>query len=184
MKWRLTEQEDLLRTVPFTVQKLSLEQDGRPLSHPFHRLQAPDWANILPITDDGKAVLIRQPRAGALELILETPGGAVDSEETEAIHAAARELEEETGYVSRRITHAGSINPNPALFSNKIHFYLAEGCHLNESRRHFPDASEDIEIVLLPVEELEEKVIKGEINHALSALGILLCLRLRNSPKG
>ncbi len=178
MKWHLVQQEDLLRTVPFTVQKLTIEQDGRPLSHPFHRLIAPDWANILPVTDDNQAILIRQPRAGAMSLILESPGGAVDANEAEAIHAAARELEEETGYVSRRITHAGSINPNPALFQNRIHFYLAEGCHIPENRRHFPDASEDIEIVLVPLEQLEEKVLNGEINHALAALGILLCLRM------
>lgn len=178
MKWKITQQEDLLRTVPFTVQKLVLEQDGRPLSHAFHRLASPDWANILPITDDGQAVLIRQPRAGAMSMILETPGGAVDANESEAASAAERELEEETGYISRRITHAGSINPNPALFQNRIHFYLAEGCHLNENRRHFPDASEQIEIVLVPLAELEDRVARGEINHALSALGIFLCMRL------
>lgn len=178
MKWSLVQQEDLLRCVPFTVQKLTIERDGRPLSHPFHRLAAPDWANILPITDDNQAVLIRQPRAGAMSLILESPGGAVDANEAEAIAAAARELEEETGYVSRRLTHAGSINPNPALFQNKIHFYLAEGCHIPQNRKHFPDASEEIEIVLVPLDQLEEMVIQGEINHALAALGILLCLRI------
>lgn len=181
MTWQLVEKEDLIRTVPFTVQKLLVENDGRPLSHAFHRLIAPDWANILPITEDGQVVLIRQPRAGAMSLILETPGGAVDAGEKDPAHAAARELEEETGYTSRRITHAGSVNPNPALFENRIHFYLAEGCRLNPDRRHFPDASEDIEIVLVPLHEIEERVVRGEINHALSALGIFLCMRLLRS---
>ncbi len=112
-----------------------------------------------------------------MTLILESPGGAVDSSETNPAHAAGRELEEETGYTSERITHVASVNPNPALFCNKIHFFLAEGCYINPARQHFPDATEDIEIVLLPVDELEDHVASGKIDHALSALGILLCLR-------
>jgi 8-oxo-dGTP pyrophosphatase MutT (NUDIX family) len=177
MKWILTNQEDLLSTVPFTVQRLSLVDRVRGPLHDFHRLRAPDWANILPITREGEALLIRQPRAGAMELILESPGGAVDAAETDPLVAAARELEEETGYTSERMTHIASFNPNPALFSNKIHFFLAEGCFINPNREHFPDSSEDIEIVLVPLDELEERVARGEINHALAALGIMLSLR-------
>jgi len=177
MKWKLTRSEDVLRTHPFTVQELNLETASGPLSHAFHRLAAPDWANILPVTDDGFAILIRQPRAGAMAMVLETPGGTMDDGETDPGVAAARELEEETGYISSRTTLVASINPNPALFSNRIHFFLAENCHLNPERRHFPDASEDIEIVKVPISELEDRVARGEINHALSALGVFLCMR-------
>lgn len=181
MKWKLARSRDVLVTVPFTVQELELENSRGPMSHSFHRIVPPDWANVLPITEDQRAILIRQPRAGAMEMILESPGGTLDPHEKDPVTAAARELEEETGYISRRITHVNSINPNPALFANKIHFFLAEGCYVNPDRKHFPDGSEEIELVLVPVDQVEEMVRRGEIDHALSALGILLCLgRLRS----
>ncbi|MCE9599588.1 MAG: NUDIX hydrolase [Spirochaetia bacterium] len=181
MKWKVTKSTDVLITVPFTVQEVELENSRGPMSHSFHRIVPPDWANVLPITDDNRAILIRQPRAGSMTMVLETPGGTLDPDETDPGVAAARELEEETGYVSNRITHVSSVNPNPALFSNRIHFFLAEGCHLNPDRKHFPDGSEEIDLVLVPIDDLEDMVRRDKIDHALSALGVLLCLgRLRS----
>ncbi|HXN40209.1 MAG TPA: NUDIX hydrolase, partial [Myxococcaceae bacterium] len=60
-------------------------------------IESPEWVNIIPITPEGKVVLIRQFRSGIWSDTLEIPGGMVESGE-EPIDAAKRELEEETGY--------------------------------------------------------------------------------------
>ncbi len=175
MRWTIKQKREILETVPFTVEELTLEENGRQTNHPYYRLKTPDWVNVLPITPDKKAVLIKQDRIGPEKSVLEIPGGVVDPDETnDPTRAAFRELEEETGYTSQRLLSLGSINPNPAIQTNRIHFFVALNCQLNPNRTYFPDPEEDIEVVLKDTGELEELVKYGRIDHALSALCILL----------
>ena len=101
----------------------------------------------------------------------------VDPGEKDVTMAAVRELEEETGYTSQRILPLGSLNPNPAIMTNRCHFFLALGCYLNPDRKHFPDAEEFIEVVETDVTDLEQMVRFGEINHSLAALCIMLAAK-------
>lgn len=167
---KLLEKKTVLETHPFNVEELNLEQDGKPLAHPYHRLVAPDWVNVLPVTTERKAVLIRQYRAGAMAETLEIPGGVIDADEKDPTMAAAREMEEETGYTSQRLLPLGSINPNPAIQNNKVHFFLALAAAVNSERRLFPDEQERIKVELFDVDELDELVRTGQMNHALCGL--------------
>lgn len=177
MGYKLIEKKSVLKTHPFNVEEISLSFDGKPLAHPYHRILAPNWVNILPITSKGEAILIRQPRAGTLRDVLETPGGVIEPNEPDPTLAAARELEEETGYSTQRILPLASLNPNPAIQTNICHFFLGLSCHLVEDRKHFPDAEEHIEIVPVPVAELDHLVRTGQIDHALSALCIMMSMK-------
>lgn len=171
----LIDKKVVLTTRPFKVEEMHLSFGGKAFERTYHRLDCPDWVNILPITFDRKALLIRQPRAGALKTILETPGGMLDPHEAkDPMMAAIRELEEETGFTSQRVLPLGSINPNPAIQNNKCHFFVALAATPNPARQHFPDEDERIEPVLVAVEELDGLVRTGQIDHALSALCIML----------
>lgn len=175
MRWTLKEQKRVLATHPFAVEELHLtDEKSQPLSHPFYRLASPDWVNILPVTTDGQAILIRQPRVGNMTEILETPGGVVDSHEKDVTMAALRELEEETGYTTQRILPLGALNPNPAIMNNRLHMFVAVGCYLNPQRKHFPDASEAIDVVTVPAKSLTDMVRTRQIDNALAALCIML----------
>jgi len=174
MSWKLREKKQLLNAIPFTVEELHFE-GGKESAHPWTRLQCPDWVNILPVTDKGEALLIRQMRAGNMQKCLEIPGGAVDPHEAkDPTLAAARELEEETGYVAESILGLGSVNPNPAINTNRVHFFLARGCRPAEDRKNFPDPGEDIELVITECKKLESMIRFGEINHGLAALCIFM----------
>jgi ADP-ribose pyrophosphatase len=177
MKLKLINSRKVFSSQPFDVEELDLAIDGKPLSHPYYRLCTPDWVNVLPITRDGKAILIKQERVGPFAPILETPGGVVDSGEDDVTRAALRELEEETGYTSRRIIPLASLNPNPAIQSNRCHYFMAFDCHVNETRTHFPDPEELIGVEIVDVRELENLVRLGRINHSLSALCVMLGLK-------
>lgn len=175
MDWKLVSKKVLLKSVPFAVEVLDFvdKKTGKALSHPFHRLTSPDWVNILPVTADGHAVLVRQNRAGSLSKTLEVPGGMVDDGEDLA-EAAKRELEEETGYSCGDLQLLGAINPNPAIMNNTVHMFLATNCELLAERSRFPDENEFIEIELVPVKHLVDMVQKRQIDSALAALTIMM----------
>lgn len=175
MRWNIREKKILASTSIFEVEELHLEENGKAATHPYYRLNCTDWVNVLPITRDGKAILVRQYRAGSFSFVLETPGGGINLDEfRDPTQSALRELEEETGYTSRRILSLAAMNPNPALQTNKVHFFLALDCEPATERRHFPDEEERIEVVLVNPQELDQMVRFGQIDHSLSALCILL----------
>ena len=72
--------------------------------HDFYVLEAGDWVNIIPLTADEQVVLIRQYRHGVEAMTLEIPGGMVDAEDPSPLHAARREMQEETGYDSAEVS--------------------------------------------------------------------------------
>lgn len=175
MQWDVKEKTEVLKTVPFAVEQLTLfDRQKQKLLHPYHRLTCPDWVNVLAITPTMEAILVRQSRAGSMTETLEVPGGMIDRHEKDPTMAALRELEEETGYTARTVLPLGSINPNPAIMANTVHMFLALQAVPNETRRHFPDEGEQIEIVHVPAHELDQLVRLRRIDSALAALTIML----------
>jgi ADP-ribose pyrophosphatase len=165
---------DVLATRPFTVQKVQYEYKDQSNGHEYFRLHAPDWVNVVPVLPDRRVILIRQPRVGSMTEVLETPGGVMDPGEKDPTMAAQRELEEETGFTSQRILSLGAINPNPAIMTNLCHFFVALNCQPVIQRKHFPDHDEQITIEIVNAADLEQLVRTRQINHALSALCVML----------
>jgi ADP-ribose pyrophosphatase len=150
-----------------TILRIREDTFSDPRDASAHRrvtITAPDWVNVVALTDAGEAVLVRQFRFGVEANSLEIPGGMVDSGEEPAA-AAARELLEETGFRARELVFLGAVQPNPALQANRCHSYLALG-----AERTGPaalEAGEDIEVVLVPASSLQGMVREGAITHAL-----------------
>lgn len=130
----------------------------------FHIIEADDWVNVVPITEDGQIVCVRQYRHGTGEITLETPGGVVDKGELPE-NTARRELLEETGYEAESIAHIGTVTPNPAIQNNRCHFYLANGC--KRVAEQDLDGAELIDVVLVDPADIPQLILNGEINHAL-----------------
>ena len=89
----------------------------------------------------------------------------VDQEDVSPLHAARREMQEETGYDTDDIIPLGAIHPNPAIQANRCHSFLARNVE-KISEPHF-DTTEETEVTLVPVSELPEIVRQGRITHAL-----------------
>ena len=122
------------------------------------------WANIVALTKDNQVVLVKQYRHGIGDVFLEFPGGVVETGE-DPIAGAERELLEETGYQASRIIQIGEIYPNPALQINALYCYLA--LDVEKVSAQSLDAGEDIEVCLMPFDELVEMAKRGEFPHAL-----------------
>ncbi|OPY01039.1 MAG: ADP-ribose pyrophosphatase [Syntrophorhabdus sp. PtaB.Bin184] len=129
----------------------------------FYTIDTRDWVNVIPVTPDGRIVMIKQYRHGSKEVTLEIPGGLVDEEDPR--EAAQRELLEETGYAGDRVELLGFVNPNPAIFNNRCHTYLIE--NVREISEKALDPNEDIEVVLMSADEIPSIIADGGINHSL-----------------
>jgi ADP-ribose pyrophosphatase len=129
----------------------------------FYVIDTNDWVNIIPITENGEVVMIKQYRHGSKKITLEIPGGLVDDESPQK--AALRELLEETGYQGDGVTYLGATNPSPAIFNNLCHTYLVENAK-KVSDINLGD-NEDIEVIHVPLTEIPGLITDGSINHAL-----------------
>jgi 8-oxo-dGTP pyrophosphatase MutT (NUDIX family) len=98
------------------------------------------------------------------KVLLELPGGVVDAGE-DPLEGAKRELLEETGYGGGTIIEIGQIYPNPAIQQNTLYSYLITDVEW-EGEQHL-DASEEIEVELVPLHEVVEMVRQGKFMHAL-----------------
>ena len=123
------------------------------------------WANVLALTSDHQAVLVRQYRHGAEKVLLELPGGVVEDGE-DPMDGIKRELMEETGYSSNNVIEVGRLYPNPALQTNHLFCYLALDAEKVGAQNL--DAGEDIEVQLVPLDELVKMAGSQEFTHALN----------------
>lgn len=163
--WRRRQAERVYRSRIFDVLRTTAVSPRSGRAHEFHLLACGDWVNVVPLTDAGEVVLVRQFRHGTGELSLEIPGGMIDPEDPSPRDAARREMVEETGYDSELLEALGSVHPNPALMGNRCHTFLARGARrVGEPRS---DGTEETEVVLVPRAALADLVRSGAITHAL-----------------
>ena len=131
----------------------------------FFLIRTGNWVNVIPLTEDGKVVLVKQFRHGTSEFSLEIPGGILHDQHEDAAAAAARELREETGYGAKELVLLGRQRPNPALLTNWCTTYLARGCAKEGDLEM--DPGEDIEVVTVPLHEIDAMVASGALDHSL-----------------
>ena len=125
---------------------------------------------VLPLTDQKEVICVRQYRYAHRCILTEIPAGKLDSKTEDHVEAALRELREETGAVCEKLTHLGLFRSTPAILDEKIDLYLAEGLTFGETD---PDEDEFLDVVRIPLCELLEQVMNGEITDAKTQVAVL-----------
>ena len=127
---------------------------------------------VVPIDDLGNVVLVRQYRKAIDKWLLETPAGGLDDGETPK-NAAARELQEETGYLATTLEGVCAFYTTPGFCTEMTHAFLATGLVAGDAR---PEEDENIEIVHLPVETVLEMISRGEFQDAKTIAAVYMAV--------
>ena len=127
-------------------------------------------AAVVPVTEDGKILMVRQYRNALDRYTLEIPAGALDAEDEPGIVCAGRELEEETGFRCENLEWLITIRTTVAFCNERIEVYVAR--NLIPSRQHL-DEDEFIDLKAYSIEELKEKIFSGEIEDGKTVSSLL-----------
>jgi 8-oxo-dGTP pyrophosphatase MutT (NUDIX family) len=173
-RWPLLKSETVFNPALFRVSRDRTRSPRTGGEQDFHVIHMADWLLVVPITTDGKLVMVRQYRHGSREIGLEIPGGLLDDSDARPVQGAARELMEETGYCSsaENLSLLGKLWPQPALLSNQLWIYLAQ--NVRPVAMPNPDEGEDIEIVLLEPHEMTTLIANGGISNAMTVSALML----------
>jgi len=170
---------------PPEVLKPLMFYDGRKYTFEANRLRLPngsegDWSCVrhpggamaVPITNEGKFVLVKQYRFALKGRLLEFPAGTVETHEAPAV-TIRREIEEETGYRAHKWQKLGEFPLAPGYSDEIIYAFLAQDLELLDNPPE-QDEDEDIETVLMTPEELEKAILAGEPIDAKSICGFYM----------
>ena len=164
-KWTVHNSKTIAHTRIFSLNEMECSsniQAGK--RSKFVYLDSPDWVNVIAITPEKKVVLVKQYRHGRREITLEIPGGLCDEEE-DVIQAGLRELQEETGFTGSSAEIIGVVEPNPAFLNNQCSTIVVYQARETEIQNL--DDTEEIEVVLLSLEEVEKYIQSGIIKNAM-----------------
>jgi ADP-ribose pyrophosphatase len=131
---------------------------------------------ILPMTANGKVIMVRQFRYPFSKTLLELPAGKIEPGEHHRA-AARRELSEETGYAARRLLYMGEIYPSPGFCNEVLHMYAALGLRRGQAR---PDEDEYLRVVPVPIGKLTQMVASNVIRDAKTFVGVTKFMILLN----
>ncbi len=174
--WEILSSDELYSHPYFRFRKDRCALPDDRIMPAYYVMEFTDWVNVVPLTDDGKIVLVNQYRHAARQRFYEFPGGTLEpggSDETPE-GAARRELLEETGFEATHMNYLGLHYPNPGLQDNRMHVFLGTGCrHVAAPKL---DSYEDLEVELVDVQDFMQCIEQGRPMHSLMMASLTLAL--------
>lgn len=126
-------------------------------------------AAVVPVTENGTILLVKQYRNALDQETLEIPAGGIEPGET-PLECVTREIEEETGYRAGKMEHLMTIVTAIGFCDEKIPIYVASD--LKPSKQHL-DEDEFIDVKEFTIEEIKEMIFDGRIVDAKTISGVL-----------
>lgn len=157
----------------FTVQTETLMRPGGG-TFTVEIIRHPGSVVIVPVTDEGAIVLVRQYRHAIGRSAWELPAGSLKPAE-EVAAAAGRECHEEIGLVSSRLRPLGSFFPTPGYCDEEMHFFRADGLRPPTAGEIAqPDEDEEIEARAFSRDAIRRMIADGDIIDLKTVAGLAL----------
>ncbi|GAA4430029.1 NUDIX hydrolase [Pontibacter saemangeumensis] len=135
----------------------------------------PNVVLTFPLTEDNHVIFVRQYKHAAGGIFVELPGGVVDEHEMDPAESAKREMLEETGYTSDEVELLLEVTDNPTKDTNRMYYFLAR--NVRKVAEQDLDESEAIEVLKVPLHEVEQMILNGQLQVAGTIALCLLALR-------
>ncbi len=135
---------------------------------------------VLPMDEDFNVYLVKQFRYPFGKVMTEIPAGKLDYADEDHFEAAMRELREETGLTSSKVTYLGEFIGSPAIIGETIYLYLAQELSLGEQEL---DADEFLNVEKVPFDKLIQMIMDGEITDGKTVCAAFKVDRLKNEKK-
>lgn len=160
------------RKVIYQGKTIALRNDilldqGKPIRK-WDIVEHPGAVVMVPITNEGKLILVKQWRRAVQEIILELPAGTLEQGEPPEL-CAQRELQEEIGFRAKKMTSLGGFYSAPGFCSEYLHLFLAQD--LEESALD-ADGDEAIDLVVVNIDQVWKMIAEGKIRDAKTIAGI------------
>jgi 8-oxo-dGTP pyrophosphatase MutT (NUDIX family) len=173
-KWKILKSQMVLNHRWCQVRQDEIELPNGKIIDDYFVCIKPDVALVLPITINREIIFVRQYRHAVGEFFLELPAGSFEPTKEDAQTAAMRELTEETGYVAQDMRKIATFYDKPSKDTNQIHLFLTENV-IKVGEQNL-DITEEIAVVLIPVESVLAKIAQGEISVAGTVAALFLGL--------
>jgi 8-oxo-dGTP pyrophosphatase MutT (NUDIX family) len=164
LPWKTLSSKITYKTPWCSVKEDTVQLPNGTIINDYNVVQLRDVAMVFALTKDKKVPFVRQYRYGVNKVLLELPAGTYIKDKEGPEEAAKRELWEETGYKAENFIKLGEVYDYPTKDSHSITIYFAE--NLSYVTPDYKEVSEDIEIVTLPLEEIDDYIKNGEISVA------------------
>jgi ADP-ribose pyrophosphatase len=170
--WRKLSTQSVLRTPYYGVRLDRLKHpQGQELDYYVIEF-ARAAVGVVPVTDDGRVLLVQQWRHPVQKLTWSIPAGAIEQNES-AADAAHRELLEETAHSAARLTPLYHYHPTIGVADQTFHLFLATGL----TKSPAPPATTEIhDTGLFTRHEVESLLKQNEILDGMSLTALLLWL--------
>ena len=142
--------------------------DGKPAKREYVR--HPGGICVVPVTDEGEIMLVRQYRYPYGKEVLEIPAGKRDSFDEEPLEGGKRELKEERGITAEKFIDLGTFYPTPGYTDEVIYMYAAFGLTFGETD---PDEDEFVLPEKIKLEKLVNMIMAGEIPDGKTQAAVL-----------
>lgn len=167
----------IFKTKLFTLKDIDIEFDHKKVTYQI--LEKADTSLIVPITEKGQLILVKEYFYAIDEYQLGLPKGKIDPGHND-LTTANKELQEEIGFKAGKLDKLGTVTMSPGYLTQKTHIFLAR--KLTESKLD-GDEEEALEVVYYPFDKFEELIDQGKLTEARMIAALYLAKRfLEKNP--